>query len=224
MIAAMWGEPAASLEERLRPQPVEFDAEAMGEAIIAAQDELRWVAIDDRDRCCGYFPALEGRSGIRTELPACRAFAQALPAISHAGMTYGFNFLRLSLVRQSADPAFHLDSDAATALTGDVGTLNEREVMRLLVNLSSQQARMLHYLDLDPRGDDLVVQGAYVHLKDLDRVQAHVHVARIPPRTRGTLHGLAFTSNRVLHSGLDGEHGHFIAAYGVETAARSPAG
>ncbi len=42
------------------------------------------------------------------------------PTISHAGMTYRFNFLRLSLVCQSADPAFHLDSDAATALTGDV--------------------------------------------------------------------------------------------------------
>lgn len=35
-----------------------------------------------------------------------------------------------------------------------------------------------------------------------------------------TVHGLAFASNRVLHSGLDDEHGHFIAAYGLETAVR----
>lgn len=44
--------------------------------------------------------ALAGMSGIRTELPACRVFAEALPAISHAGMTYRFNFLRLSVVPQ----------------------------------------------------------------------------------------------------------------------------
>lgn len=80
-------------------------------------------------------------SGIHAELPACRALAEALPAISPAGLTYGFNFLRLSLVCQSADPAFHLDSDAATALPGDAGTLNEREVLRLLLNLSSQEER-----------------------------------------------------------------------------------
>jgi hypothetical protein len=35
-----------------------------------------------------------------------------------------------------------------------------------------------------------------------------------------TVHGVTFASNRVLHSGLDGESGHFIAAYGVETAER----
>jgi hypothetical protein len=34
------------------------------------------------------------------------------------------------------------------------------------------------------------------------------------------IRGLAFASNRVLHSGLDGERGHFIAAYGLEMAGR----
>jgi hypothetical protein len=77
-------------------------------------------------------------------------------------MTYGFNFLRLSLVRQSAHPAFHLDSDAATALTGDVRNLNEREVLRLLQNLSSQAQRVLHCLDVDPLSIDLVAEGSYV--------------------------------------------------------------
>jgi hypothetical protein len=45
-------------------------------------------------------------------------------------------------------------------------------------------------------------------------------VAVIPPRVGTTVYGLAFASNGVLHSGLDGERGHFIAAYGVETADR----
>jgi hypothetical protein len=64
--------------------------------------------------------------GIRAELPACRVFAEALPAISRAGMTYGFDFRRRPLACQAADPAFRLDSDAATALMGDVGSLYER--------------------------------------------------------------------------------------------------
>ncbi len=200
----------APLEKKFRPRPVELDLEPIGEAIITAEDELRLGAIEDRDRCCGYFPALAGRSGIRTELPACEVFAGVLPEISHAGTTYRFNFLRLSLVCQGADPAFHLDSDAATALTGDVDSLNEREVRRLLLNLSSQEERALHYLDVDPRTTGLVAKGSYV--------------AVIPPRTGTTVHGLAFASNRVLHSGLDGERGHFIAAYGMETADRAGAG
>lgn len=35
-----------------------------------------------------------------------------------------------------------------------------------------------------------------------------------------TVHGMAFASNRVPHSGLDGEHGHLIAAYGIEIPVR----
>ena len=138
-------------------------------------------------------------------------------------MTYRFNFLRLSLVRQSADPAFHLDSDAATALSGDVGSLNQREVLRLLLNLSSQDERVLHYLDVDPRTTNLVAAGSYVRAKDPERLQTRARVAIIPPRMGTTVHGLAFASNRVLHSGVDGEHGHFIAAYGTEMAERSGA-
>ena len=68
-------------------------------------------------------PALEGVHGIDCDLPACRAFAMSLPVIDHGGVEYRFNFLRLSSKQQSADPAYHLDSDAATALSGDVTTL-----------------------------------------------------------------------------------------------------
>jgi hypothetical protein len=214
----------ASLENKLHPGPVELDLEPVREVITAAEDELRLGAIEDRDRCCGYFPALAGMTGIRTELLACSVFAEALPAISHAGMTYRFNFLRLSLVRQSADPAFHLDSDAATALTGDVGSLNEREVLRLLLNLSTQEERVLHYLDVDPQTTNLIAEGSYVRAMDPERLHTRARVAVIPPRRGTTVYGLTFASNRVLHSGLDGEHGHFIAAYGTETADRGGAG
>ena len=207
----------APLERRLLPRPVELDLESVAGVITAAEDELRLGAIEDENRCCGYFPALAGMSGIRTELPACCAFAEALPSIPHAGVIYGFNFLRLSLVCQSADPAFHLDSDAATALTGDTASLNQRDVLRLLLNLSGRVERVLHYLDVDPQGTNLVAEGSYVRAKDPERLRTHARVAVIPPRVGTTVHGLAFASNRVLHSGLDGERGHFIAAYGMET-------
>ena len=111
-----------------------------------------------------------------------------------------------------------MDSDAATALTGDVGSLYEREVLRLLLNLSSEEERVSHYLDVDPRTTDLVAEGPYVRAKDSERLRTRARVAVIPPRLGTTVHGLAFASNRVLHSGLEGERGHFIAAYGVETA------
>ncbi len=83
---------------------------------------------------------------------------------------------------------------------------------------------MLHYLDVDPRTTTLVAEGSYVRAMNPERLQAHVRVAVIPPRIGTTDHGLAFASNRVLHSGLDGGHGHFVAAYGIETAAGSGAG
>jgi hypothetical protein len=52
----MFGQLVAPLEKRLRPRPVELDLEPIGEAIIAAEDELRLGASEDRDRCCGYLP------------------------------------------------------------------------------------------------------------------------------------------------------------------------
>jgi hypothetical protein len=212
------------LEDRLCPDPVELDLEPVRELITAVEDELRLGAIEDRDRCSGYFPALAGMTGIRTEMPACRVFAETLPTVSHSGTTYRFNFLRLSLICQSADPVFHLDSDAATALTGEVGSLNERVVLRLLLNLSSHQERVLHYLDVDPRTTDLVAEGSYVRAKEPEKLRTRARATVIPPRVGTRVHGLVFASNRVLHSGLDGEHGHFIGAYGRETADRGGAG
>lgn len=101
-----------------------------------------------------------------------------------------------------------------------MGSLNEREVLRLLLNLSRQEERALHYLDVDPGTINLVAEGSYVRAKDPWRLQRRARVAVIPPRMGTTVHGLAFASNRVLHSGLDGEYGHFIAGYGLETADR----
>ena len=207
------------LDTRLRPTAVELECPLGVEQFGAVEDELRSRARLDRNGCCGYFPALASVPGIHNDLPACRRFATCLPQLRVAGVVYGFNFLRLSLVAQSGDPAYHLDSDAASALGGDVATLRGRRVSRLLLNLSSEIGRTLRYLDVDPFSVDLAREGSYVCAADPVPLDCYARSAVIPPRRETSVAGLAFVSNRVLHSGVDDTGGHFVAAYGVETSA-----
>ncbi len=82
---------SAAVRTACRERPVELYLEPIREVTTAAEGELRLGAIEDRDRCCGYFRALAGMSRIRTEAPASRAFAQALPTVFHAGLANGLN-------------------------------------------------------------------------------------------------------------------------------------
>jgi hypothetical protein len=187
------------------------------------EDELRTFARMDPDRCCGYFPALAGRDGIISDLPACQAFASRIPEIRLAGRRFQFNFLRLSLVQQSTQASFHLDSDAATALTGEVAEIGRRVILRLLLNLSADRDRSLHYMDVNPGSVELAVDGSYARAADLSGLGAYARIARIPRRRESTVLGVVFASNRVLHSGVDDERGHFVAGYGIEIDASDAA-
>jgi hypothetical protein len=91
------------------PVAVAFDLPELTESIAEVETELRAHAARDQNGCCGYFPALEGVPGIECNLPARRALRESLPSLEHRGDDYRFNFIRLSLTQQSADPAFHLD-------------------------------------------------------------------------------------------------------------------
>jgi hypothetical protein len=210
------------LERSRHPAAVELKIPALIDALAAVASELRARAASDRHGCCGYFPALNGVSGIISDLPACREFATRLPAIDVRGTRFRFNFLRLSLVQQSADAAYHLDSDAATAITGDAAALNNGQILRLLLNLSTRGERAVHYLDVDPGSIELAVEGSYIRVADPDALDRHALIARIPSRRGPTVHGLVFASNRVLHSGVDDECGHFVAAYGAEADTADP--
>jgi hypothetical protein len=207
------------LNAHLCPMLIELDCPLGVERFDAVEDELRARARLDGDGCCGYFPALRSLPGIHNDLPACRRFAAHLPLLRHAGVAYRFNFLRLSLVAQSVDPIYHLDTDAASALGGDVTTLRRRRVMRLLLNLSSESERTLRYLDVDPFSVDLASEGSYVCVADPAPLHGYARSAVIPPRRGTSVAGLVFVSNLVLHSGVDDTGGHFVAAYGVETSA-----
>lgn len=208
-----------------RPAPVTVDLPGARQA-EDAERELARHARADGHRCWGYFPSLTGRPGIRADLPACRDFASALPQITVGGRSYRFNFLRLSLRCQSADPAYHLDTDAATALTGDPATLGRRLVGRLLLNLSTTLERSLYYLDLDASEAAVVWEGAYARAAEQMLGAGRAVRAVIPPRTSTIAHGITFVANQVLHSGVDGPCGHFVAAYGydVETPALARTG
>jgi hypothetical protein len=188
--------------------------------VDAAERELRRHAKADDHRCWGYFPSLTGRPGIHVDLPACRDFASAVPEIIAAGVGYRFNFIRLSLRCQSLEPLYHLDSDAATALTGNPATLHQRLVGRILLNLSQTEDRHLYYLDLDVAAAALTRQGSYVRASARTQAARYAMRATIPPRSGSTVYGITFLANRVLHSGVDGPHGHFVAAYGYDRSVR----
>jgi hypothetical protein len=198
------------------PVAVTFDLPGLPQSLTEVESELGARAARDRNGCYGYFPALEGAPGIDSNLPACLSFGTRWPSITHRGTEYLFNFIRLSLMQQSSEPAFHLDSDAATALGGVVATLRQRRVARLLLNLSSRSGRTLHYLDVDPYSVELISEESYVRAAEPSGLVEHEFVMVIPPRRGSRVSGLAFTSNLVLHSGVDDAHGHFVAAYGMD--------
>jgi hypothetical protein len=186
------------------------------EAIERAHEELTLRAKEDANGCFGYFPALEGAEGISNDLPACIAFEATLPKIAYGGMVSLFNFLRLSNRQQYTEPVYHLDTNAATALSGDIATLNSRLVRRMLLNLSPNYSRTLSYLDIDPLSVELESTGSYVKLKNPEEYQDRNVTTVIPPREGSKVHAVGFYSNKVLHSGRDDEFGHFVAGYGYE--------
>jgi hypothetical protein len=199
----------------LRPAPVTITLPS-AQPTADAERELRRHAHHDPHHCWGYFPALAHHPGIHTALPACRDFAATLPAITLAGTRYRFSFLRLALASGSQRPAYHLDSDAATALTGDPATLHRRHVGRLLLNLHTTTPRTLHYLDLDVSTTTLTPRGGYIRTTSQTPGTQHAAQTAIPPRAGRTVHGITFLASHVLHSGVDGPHGHYIAAYGYD--------
>lgn len=202
-------------------QPTEITLNFPGDEIfiVTAEEELYAKARADANGCYGYFPAMGGSGNIDTDLPLSRAYAEAVPTLVVDDRTLSFNFIRLSLIQQRGDSPFHLDSDAATALTGNVSTISDRLVWRLLLNLSSKHSRTLSYLDVNPASVDLTNNGGYIHLENQELAAETAKNAVIPPRKGKKVHGVLFCASRVLHTGRDDEFGHFVAGYGREEMA-----
>jgi hypothetical protein len=184
--------------------------------ITAVQAELTAKAKEDANKCWGYFPAMKGKSSIDTDLPISAGFADGIPQLEVDGKSLRFNFVRLSLIQQTGTSPFHLDTDAATALTGDTSTLSKRLVWRLLLNLNDKHTRTLSYLDLDSTKIPLLDDGGYLHC---DASLVHEGIIRrivIPPRKGSKASGVLFCASRVLHTGQDDQFGHFVTGFGCE--------
>ncbi len=209
------------LDRAFQPWLITFDLACSEADLRAAEIELRGKCEHDDNQCYGYFPAMRGRGSVDTNLPRCEAFAASMPGLVVRDKKLQFNFIRMSLVQQRGDAPFHLDSDAATALTGDTTTVAERLVWRLLLNVSDQHARTLAYVDVDPVTTKLTSEGGYIHCEDKAVTSRLSKSIAIPPRQGLRTSGVLFCASRVLHTGQDDEHGHFVMGYGCEEAATS---
>jgi hypothetical protein len=207
---------ATPLAPTMQPTQHTITLDIDEELLDAAERELYAKATDDSNHCYGYFPGMKGKDGIDTELSACKALHDALPMIQIADKQLSCNFIRLSLVKQQGDFPFHLDTDAATALTGDKETLNKRKVWRILLNLSTKHPRTLSYIDADPNTVELDYGNGYLHCVDEQAMNERKQSVQIPPRTKTQVSGVLFCSSRVLHTGVDDDNGHFVAGFGCE--------
>jgi hypothetical protein len=204
--------------------PVPFCALLEGPAVDAidgAERELRRRAATDENRCAGFFPTLNGVPGIDGNFPSCRDLMRLVPKIEHESRVYRFNFIRLSLVCQASQPAWHIDSDAATALTGGDVSPASRLIHRLLLNLSGTRERVVAYLDVDVLTAGLVQDGGYIRPARSETALGTARRVSIPVREEAVVHGISFVSNRIFHSGQDDPEGHFVAAYGFELSTSS---
>jgi hypothetical protein len=209
----------SALAPELQPRLVAVQLD--GPLADAATAELAERAAADSDECYGYFPAMQ-REGIDHDLPACQALVEAHPVQEMDELELGFNFLRMSLRRQEplvqqGDDIFHLDSDAATALTGrldTLGTAEAEQVWRLLLNMHPSHPRTLAYVDVNPTTVPIVPRDNYAYCPPESIPTEAVRTLAIPPRVGGVVLGLLFCSSQVLHSGRDDERGHFVAGYG----------
>ncbi len=207
------------LPRALQPRAITLKLAVEQGLIERAERELDRRAEQDANGCFGYFPALVGAPDIFHDLPESLAFAERLPSIDVEGQRLFFNFLRRSRVKQCAQAALHLDSDAKTALTGDPSSLQSRLVLRLLLNLSATFSRSFTYADIDTSSVLLETRGGYVCCRGpiaIRMLRAVTLAPRLGPMTQGVL----IYTNRVLHSGADDENGHFVAGFGREDPVR----
>lgn len=184
--------------------------------IQSVEQELSARASQDTDKCFGYFPGMKGRQDIAFDLPISQQFAEQAKTLDVTGKKLYFNFLRLSLVDQPTISPFHLDSDSATALTGDEATMAQRLVWRLLVNMSDTKSRTVVYLNLDPSSIKLTTYKGYISYPSKSITDDMIKSVKLPPRDKNTVSAVLFCASRVLHAGKDMDSGHFVAGYGVD--------
>jgi hypothetical protein len=203
------------LNAEYEPAIISIELAGVSSAIDAVQQELTERALQTPSRCYGYFPDVK-EEGVRRDLPACEAFADNLPTVQVNGQYLGFNFLRMSLVKQEAKAHFHIDTDLASGFGGERRYVLTRRVWRLILNLSSVNDRRIAYSSQHPESIPLVDEDGYVHCPSGYIDERAMTILSIRPRVRDTIYGALLCVSQVLHSGQDDELGHFVASYGED--------
>lgn len=80
----------------------------------------------------------------------------------------------------------------------------------------------MYYLEIDAASVVLARERSYIRAADHMLAVRYAVRATIPPRSGTTVYGISFIASRVLHSGADGVHGHFVAAYGYDRGSGIP--
>lgn len=207
------------LSSDFQPKIVTINLPFKSSLIQKTEGELGLHAQRDDDKCYGYFPGMGDRRGIDANLPVSQSFADGAQYLTVDGKKLNFNFLRLSLIDQPSISPFHLDSDSATALTGDVATMSQRLVWRLLINLSPVRSRTVIYLDLDPSSVELINDRGYISYPSKSITDDMIKKVELSPRSGSEVSAVLFCASRVLHAGKDINGGHFVAGYGVDEKA-----
>lgn len=200
------------LSKKFTPKLISLNLTDEEAALLGnVEQELHTCAQKDAHKCWGYFPALAEKN---LGLVESKRFHQIRPELYVEGKKLELNFIRISLIQQTGSSPYHMDSDSKTALTGDTSTIGSRLVWRLLVNLSSKHIRTLGYLDINTETVELTAEGGYIHY--VGQTKQHEKSIIIPPRVKGKVSGVLFCASRVLHTGKDDQHGHFVAGFGCE--------
>lgn len=195
---------------QFRPTSHRFDL-LNSSAIYRAEKELREKAcLDTVNSCHGFFPdhfedAAEG-------LPESAAFATAFPGFMVKNMNLTFSWLRLSLVPHTPLAPFHLDGDSKTGFTDEPDP--DRRAWRLVLNLDAEHDREFGFSPIDPWSVPLRLESGYYRAEAVNTGDREVEV--IPHRRGRIVHGVLACVSQLLHVGVEGTHGSFLASYGFE--------
>lgn len=205
---------------------VRFDVARCDDCIDEAYNELMAAMQGHQDPLWGYFPQHPDQGFVNhIPLPHCQALdALLLEKVLQANNVFAdleLAFIRLCLrdIRGKEHGGFHVDIDSGSAFVGDAQNDGTRNICKLLLNLHPSEPRELQYLANSL--DELAAMGVTYRRDSYLGVPKHqlpegvlIRSFSVPPREQGVLHGLVFWADLVPHTGVDHEHGHFLAGYG----------
>ncbi|MBI3334197.1 hypothetical protein HYZ97_01815 [Candidatus Pacearchaeota archaeon] len=187
----------------------EYLSTDLGANVQATKNELKCYAEKTKDKLWGYFPGTEEKES--EKYPQTIALARQISVLIGEDIRQ-CAFIRLCGGRPETEfGGLHLDTRSKAA--EEEGA--KRDILRILVNLH-KKPRKLRYCPLEAeelrKKDIKVSTHKYTVVTLPDTVKTEI--IEIPPLTDNSVYVLKFIATRILHVGVNDEHGHFIASFG----------